>query len=77
MTKIQASIKQGEIDEGLFCDKQQGSVANAIKSALVKYQAVKKEGFNSEEAAETIHKEIEEATSLEMPMLKNMTTFLL
>jgi biopolymer transport protein ExbB len=26
------------------CDKQQGSVANAIKSALVKYQAVKKEG---------------------------------
>jgi hypothetical protein len=27
MTKIQASIKQGEIDEGLFCDKQQGSVA--------------------------------------------------
>ncbi|NGY38555.1 MotA/TolQ/ExbB proton channel family protein [Flavobacterium sp. XN-5] len=75
MTKIQASIKQGEIDEAIAsCDKQQGSVANAIKSALVKYQAVKKEGFNSEEAAETIHKEIEEATSLEMPMLqKNMT----
>jgi biopolymer transport protein ExbB len=24
------------------CDKQQGSVANAIKSALIKYQAVKK-----------------------------------
>jgi biopolymer transport protein ExbB len=47
MTKIQASIKQGEIDEAIVsCDKQ-GSVANAIKSALVKYQAVKKEGFNS------------------------------
>jgi biopolymer transport protein ExbB len=43
-----------------------------IKSVLWN-QAVKKEGFNSEEAAETIHKEIEEAT-LEMPMLqKNMT----
>lgn len=75
MTKIQANIKAGEIDEAIIaCDKQQGSVANAIKSALVKYQAVKQEGFNSEEAAETIHKEIEEATSLEMPMLqKNMT----
>jgi biopolymer transport protein ExbB len=75
MTKIQTSIKAGEIDEAIAsCDKQQGSVANAIKSALVKYQAVKKEGFNSEEASETIHKEIEEATSLEMPMLqKNMT----
>ena len=75
MTKIQTSVKAGEIDEAIsLCDKQQGSVANAIKSALVKYIAVKKEGFNSEEAAETIHKEIEEATSLEMPMLqKNMT----
>jgi biopolymer transport protein ExbB len=28
MTKIQASIKQGEIDEAIVsCDKQQGSVA--------------------------------------------------
>jgi biopolymer transport protein ExbB len=67
MTKIQASNKVKLMI--VSCDKQQGSVANAIKSALVKYQAVKKE-FNSEEAAETIHKEIEEATSLEMPMLQ-------
>ncbi|WP_366185038.1 MotA/TolQ/ExbB proton channel family protein [Flavobacterium ovatum] len=75
MDAVQVSIKSGNIDDAIAsCDKQQGSVANAIKSALVKYQDVKKEGFNSEEAAETIHKEIEEATSLEMPMLeKNMT----
>lgn len=75
MQKVQSSIKGGNIDDAIaLCDKQQGSVANAIKSALVKYQDVKKEGFNSEEASETIHKEIEEATSLEMPMLeKNMT----
>ncbi|MGO4822325.1 MULTISPECIES: MotA/TolQ/ExbB proton channel family protein [unclassified Flavobacterium] len=75
MKKVQADIKEGNIDAAIAaCDKQQGSVANAIKSALVKYQDVKKEGFNSEEASETIHKEIEEATSLEMPMLeKNMT----
>ena len=75
MKAIQASIKSGDIDGAIVsCDKQQGSVANAIKSALVKYQDVKKEGFNSEEASEVIHKEIEEVTSLEMPMLeKNMT----
>lgn len=75
MKSVQASIKAGNIDEAIVaCDKQQGSVANAIRSALVKYQDVKKEGFNSEEASETIHKEIEEATSLEMPMLeKHMT----
>jgi biopolymer transport protein ExbB len=75
MKKVQSDIKEGNIDAAIAaCDKQKGSVANAIKSALVKYQDVKKEGFNSEEASEVIHKEIEEATSLEMPMLeKNMT----
>jgi hypothetical protein len=43
MTKIQASIKQGEIDEAIVsCDKQQGSVANAIKSALVNIKRLRK-----------------------------------
>jgi biopolymer transport protein ExbB len=75
MKKVQTSIKSGDIDGALAaCDKQKGSVANAIKSALIKYQEVKKEGFDSEAAQETIQKEIEEATSLEMPMLeKHMT----
>jgi len=77
MKNVQASIRGGQIDDAIAaCDKQQGSVANAIRSALVKYQDVKKEGFNSEEASETIHKEIEEATSLEMPMLEQHMTIL-
>lgn len=75
MQTIENNVTGGDIEGAIAaCDKQKGSVANAIKSALLKYQEVKKEGFTSEEAAETIHKEIEEATSLEMPMLeKNMT----
>jgi biopolymer transport protein ExbB len=75
MKEVQASVVKGDIDGALAaCDKQKGSVANAIKSALIKFQEVKKEGFDSQAAAETIHKEIEEATSLEMPMLeKNLT----
>ena len=77
MTSIQGSIAQGNIEDAInACDKQKGSVANAIKSALIKYQDVKKEGFNSEEASEMIHKEIEEATSLEMPMLEKHMTIL-
>jgi biopolymer transport protein ExbB len=77
MRNIQSNIKQGHIEEAISaCDKQQGSVANSIKSALVKYQEVKKEGFTSEEASETIHKEIEEATALEMPMLEQHMTIL-
>ncbi len=77
MASIQGNIADGNIEDAIAaCDKQQGSVANAIKSALVKYQEVKKEGFNSEEASEMIHKEIEEATSLEMPMLEKHMTIL-
>jgi len=77
MKGIKASITKGDIDAAIVaCDKQQGSVANAIRSALMKYQDVKKEGLDSEAAAETIHKEIEEATSLEMPMLEKHMTIL-
>lgn len=75
MKKVQTSVNGGDIDGAIdACDKQKGSVANAIKAGLIKYNQVKAEGFSSEEATETIHKEIEEATSLEMPMLeKNLT----
>ncbi len=77
MKKVQGNIKSGNIDEAIQnCDTQQGSVANAIKSALVKYNDVKREGLDSEKAAESIHKEIEEATSLEMPMLEKHMTIL-
>lgn len=75
MKSITSNISSGNIEAAIAdCDKQKGSVANAVKSGLIKYQDVKKEGFTSEEAAELIHKEVEEATSLEMPMLeKNLT----
>jgi biopolymer transport protein ExbB len=71
VVNVKALILQGKIEDAkLACDEQQGSVANVIKAALVKYTEVKKEGLDSEKAAELIQKEIEEATSLEMPMLQ-------
>lgn len=75
IVQVKEDVAAGNIDAAIdACDKQKGSVANAIRSALVKYQEVKREGFNSDEAEEAIQKEIEQATSLEMPMLeKNMT----
>jgi biopolymer transport protein ExbB len=77
MKNVQRDIKEGNIEGAIAaCDKQKGSVANPIKSALLKYQEVKKEGLDSEAAAETIHKEIEEVTSLEMPMLEKHMTIL-
>lgn len=75
VAQVKEDVKNGNINAAIqACDEQKGSVANAIKAALIKYQEVRKEGFDSEKAAETIQKEVEEATSLEMPMLeKNMT----
>lgn len=69
--KVQGQIAAGNINEAMAeCDKQQGTVANVIKAGLLKYEEVKREGFDSERAEAAIQQEIEEATSLEMPMLE-------
>ncbi|MBC8643758.1 MotA/TolQ/ExbB proton channel family protein [Flavobacterium lindanitolerans] len=72
---VQGQISSGDIQGALdACDKQQGSVANVVKAGLIKYREVKRENFDTEKASEVIQKEIEQATSLEMPMLeKNLT----
>nr|WP_297307348.1 MotA/TolQ/ExbB proton channel family protein [uncultured Flavobacterium sp.] len=72
--KIQTLVSSNQINEAIdLCDEQKGSVANVVKAALVKFKEVKAEGFDADKATETIQKEIEEATVLEMPMLeKNM-----
>lgn len=69
--KVKTQIASGNINEALAeCDKQQGTVANVVKAGLLKYEEVKREGFDSERAEAAIQQEIEEATSLEMPMLE-------
>jgi biopolymer transport protein ExbB len=56
------------------CDKQRGSVANVIRSGLVKYQQMESvSDMDKEEKLAAIQKALEEATSLELPMLsKNL-----
>lgn len=73
--KIQSLINGGNIDSAIAeCDKQKGSVANVVKAGLLKYKDVSADtGLDSEKSVVAIQKEIEETTSLEMPMLeKNM-----
>lgn len=71
IAKVQKQIKSGNIAEAMAeCDKQQGTVANVVKAGLLKYEEVKREGFDSERAEAAIQQELEEATSLEMPMLE-------
>lgn len=56
------------------CDKQRGSLANVVRAGLEKYDAMKVEtSMTKEQKVESLKKELEEATSLELPMLsKNL-----
>lgn len=73
--KVRDMLSNGRINEAITeCDKQRGSVANVIRSGLVKYEQVEKEsGMDKEAKLAAIEKSLEEATSLELPMLsKNL-----
>ncbi|WP_018479935.1 MotA/TolQ/ExbB proton channel family protein [Pontibacter roseus] len=69
---ISARLKQNDINGAIAaCDAQKGSVANVVKSGLLKYKEMQHEPelLKAEKVA-TIQKEIEESTSLELPMLE-------
>lgn len=73
--KIRQLLKENKIEEAQEeCDRQKGSVGNVVKEALVSYKALTKETqLNKEQKMAALSKSIEEATTLEMPMMeKNM-----
>jgi biopolymer transport protein ExbB len=74
--KVQSFLNTGNIDAASAeCDKQKGSVANVIKSALKKYREMESEAdLDVDQKTLAIQKDIEEATSLEMPMLEQNLT---
>lgn len=76
--KIQKDLSAGNIEAASAeCDKQKGSVANVIKSGLIKYREMEHEpNLNVEQKCLAIQKDIEEATSLEMPMLEQNLTII-
>ena len=53
------------------CDKQKGAVANVVRAGLGKYaEMAKTTGMEKDEKVIAIQKEVEEATTLELPMLE-------
>jgi biopolymer transport protein ExbB len=74
--KIQGFLNTNNIESALAeCDKQQGSVANVIKSGLSKYREMEVEtNMDTDQKCLAIQKDIEEATTLEMPMLEQNLT---
>ncbi|MBW7675776.1 MotA/TolQ/ExbB proton channel family protein [Chryseobacterium chendengshani] len=75
VVRVRSLLNQNKIDEALEeCDRQQGSVGNVVKEGLTTYKALSNDTtLNKEQKMVALNKAIEEATTLEMPMLeKNM-----
>ena len=72
---IKSMISAHQYDEALAaCDKQQGSLANVVRAGVEKLKSVYHDGsMDKTTKVAALQKEIEEATSLELPMLsKNL-----
>ncbi len=75
VVKVRSLLNQNRVDEAMEeCDRQQGSVGNVVKEGLTTYKALAHDTtMNKEQKMVALNKSIEEATTLEMPMLeKNM-----
>jgi len=72
MSDINDLLKLAKVNEAkTACNNQKGSVANVILCGLNKYQEMETEkGLDKDQKIITITKEIEEATSLELPALE-------
>jgi biopolymer transport protein ExbB len=72
---------KGYLDKGdmagavAACDRQKGAVANVVRAGLAKYAELENTtGMAKDEKVIAIQKEVEEATTLELPMLeKNLS----
>ena len=74
--KIKGQLDRNEVAAAIQeCDRQKGSIGNVVKTALVKYQQLAADTqLDKEQKLVALQKEVEEATTLELPMLeKNLT----
>ncbi|MDQ0478201.1 MULTISPECIES: MotA/TolQ/ExbB proton channel family protein [Chryseobacterium] len=72
---VRRLLNQNKVDEAIEeCDRQEGSIGNVVKEGLTTYKALSNDTtMNKEQKMVALNKSIEEATTLEMPMLeKNM-----
>jgi len=70
--RVYQRLANPDIDGAITeCDQQRGSVANVIKAGLIKYkEALFRKDMNKDQKMLSIKQEIEEATSLELPILE-------
>jgi len=76
--KVQYHLANKNVDAAIAeCDRQKGSVGNVMKAGLRKYkEMITSTELDTEQKVLAIQKEVEEATSLELPMLEKNLVFL-
>ena len=76
--KVQYHLANKNVDAALSeCDKQKGSVGNVMKAGLHRYKDMMSNNeLTTDQKVMAIQKEVEEATSLELPMLEKNLVFL-
>lgn len=75
IAKVKDLLAKGNVDAAIAeCDKQKGSLANVVRSGLLKYKSLQDDpAISKEKKIEFVKQEIEEAISLEGPMMsKNL-----
>jgi biopolymer transport protein ExbB len=72
LKRIKAALETNNVDSAIAeCDKQKGSVANIVRSGLMKYKEMASASdMDRDQKVASIQQDIEEATALEMPMLE-------
>ena len=70
--KVKQLLDQNNVADAMKeCDKQKGSVGNVVKTALAKYAQLSTDtSLDKEQKLASLQKEVDEATTLEMPMLE-------
>ena len=76
--KVQFHLSSKNVDAAMSeCDKQAGSVGNVMKAGLKTYKEMASNTtLDTEQKIASIKKEVEETTSLELPMMEKNLVFL-
>ena len=69
---VKADLQNNDLDSAMMeCDEQKGSVANVIRSVLIKYRMLEKDNtLAKDQKLAALQAEVEESTSLELPALE-------
>ena len=75
---IRAMLDRGDVSAAIAaCDRQKGSVANVVRAGLTKYGEMQNvPNMDKDQKILAIQKEVEEATTLELPMLESNLSIL-